>query len=118
MARASYDARPMQVVGYARLSKAEGGHGLDVQHRAIEHFCERRGYELLRIEEDGGASGRSTRKRPGLQRALEACRSEGCAAIVATRVDRLARSSLDFHRIIEDVQKAGATVVFSEQEAF
>jgi DNA invertase Pin-like site-specific DNA recombinase len=33
-------------------------------------------------------------------------------------VDRLARSSLDFHRTIEQLQRAGATVLFSEQESF
>jgi DNA invertase Pin-like site-specific DNA recombinase len=108
----------MRVVGYARLSKAEAGHGLSVQRSAIEDYCARRGLELGRVLEDNGASGRSTRKRPGLAAALEACRSEGCGAIVATRVDRLARSSLDFHRIVEQVQKAGATLLFSEQESF
>ena len=108
----------MKVVAYLRISKAEGGHGLDVQRRAVEEFCHRREFELIRVVEDDGASGRSIRKRPGLQRALEACRSEGCTAIVATRVDRLARSSLDFHRIVEDAQRGGATVLFTEQESF
>jgi DNA invertase Pin-like site-specific DNA recombinase len=107
-----------RVIGYARLSKLEEGHGLSVQHRALEEYCQRRDLELVRIEEDNGASGRSTRKRPGLARALEACRSEGCTAIVSTRVDRLARSSLDFHRIVEELQKAGATALFSEQDYF
>jgi DNA invertase Pin-like site-specific DNA recombinase len=108
----------VNVVGYARLSKAESGHGLSAQRRAIEDYCSRRGLELIRIEEDNGASGRSTKKRPGLAAAIEACRNEGCEAIVATRVDRLARSSLDFHRIVEQLQSAGATALFSEQESF
>jgi DNA invertase Pin-like site-specific DNA recombinase len=108
----------MRVIGYARLSRAEGGHGLAVQRRAIEEFCERRGLDLLRIEADDGASGRSMRRRPGLTAAIAACRGEGCGAIVGTRVDRLARSSLDFHRIAAEVQKAGATLLFSEQEGF
>jgi DNA invertase Pin-like site-specific DNA recombinase len=107
-----------RAIGYVRLSKAEEGHGLSVQRRAIEDYCGRRGLELLRVEEDNGASGRSTRKRPGLAAALEACRSEECGAVVATRVDRLARSSLDFHRIVEATTRAGATVLFSEQESF
>lgn len=108
----------MNVIGYTRLSKAEAGHGLTVQREALASFCQRRGLELVGIEEDDGASGRSTRKRPGLAAALEACRSEGCGGLVSTRVDRLARSSLDFHRIIEQLQKAGATALFSEQESF
>jgi DNA invertase Pin-like site-specific DNA recombinase len=108
----------VRVIGYARLSKAEGGHGLDTQRAAIEAFCRSRGHVLVRIEEDDGASGRSTRKRPGLARALEACQSKEAEAILATRVDRLARSSLDFHRIIEGVTRAKATVLFTEQESF
>jgi DNA invertase Pin-like site-specific DNA recombinase len=108
----------MRVVGYIRLSKAEEGHGLSVQRRAIEDYCERRGYELVEVYEDNGASGRSTRKRPGLADAIAACSRRDVDAIVATRVDRLARSSLDFHRIVEQVQKASGTILFSEQETF
>jgi DNA invertase Pin-like site-specific DNA recombinase len=108
----------MQVCGYVRLSRAETGHGLSVQRKAIKDYCERRGFTLVDVFEDNGASGRSTRKRPGLAAAIEACRSEGCGAIVSTRVDRLARSSLDFHKIIEQLQKAGASIFFSEQESF
>ena len=108
----------MNVVGYVRLSKAEEGHGLSVQRQSLEKYCERRGLHLVRVETDNGASGRSTRKRPGLAAAIEACSNEGCGAVVATRVDRLARSSLHFHRTIEQLQRAGATVLFSEQESF
>ena len=108
----------MNVVGYVRLSKAEEGHGLSVQRRSLEEYCERRELNLVRVETDNGASGRSTRKRPGLAAAIEACSNEGCGAVVATRVDRLARSSLDFHRTIEQLQRAGASVLFSEQESF
>lgn len=118
MTRAADPRALTRVVGYVRLSKAEEGHGLTVQRQAIIDYCGRRGLELLRIEQDDGASGRSTRKRPGLAAALEACRLEGCGAIVATRVDRLARSSLDFHRVIEAVTKSRATLLFSEQESF
>lgn len=107
----------MKVVGYCRLSKSEDGHGLDVQRRAIEEHCERHALELVGSHVDDGASGRSTRKRPGLAACIEALRSGSADAIVATRVDRLARSSLDFHRIVDDVQRAGGTILFSEQES-
>lgn len=108
----------MRVIGYVRLSKAENGHGIKVQREAIEAFCARREFELVRIEEDLAASGRSTRKRPGLAQTIEACQKSEVEAIISTRVDRLARSSLDFHTIAEKVTKAGATVLFTEQEGF
>src|SRR5262249_20805166 len=108
----------VNVCGYIRLSKAENGHGLQVKRKAVEEFCRRRGLTLAALYEDNGASGRSTRKRPGLHSALEACRSGEVAGIVGTRVDRLCRSSLDFHKIVEEVQKANATILFTEQESF
>jgi DNA invertase Pin-like site-specific DNA recombinase len=108
----------MRLAGYVRLSKREEGHGLSAQRRAIEAYCERRGFELVEVFEDNGASGRSTRKRPGLADAIDACSRRDVGGVVATRVDRLARSSLDFHRIVEQVQKASGTILFSEQETF
>lgn len=108
----------MKAVGYTRLSKAENGHGIKVQREAIAQFCERKGIELVRIEEDDGASGRTVKKRPGLAAAIEACRSREVEAIIATRVDRVARSSLDFHKTVEAVQRAKATILFTEQESF
>lgn len=66
------DAR---VVGYCRVSTSEqvdSGLGLEAQRRAIRLECERRGWELVAVEEDAGVSGKVT-SRPGLQRALDAC---------------------------------------------
>jgi DNA invertase Pin-like site-specific DNA recombinase len=107
----------IKTVSYLRLSKSEDGHGIEVQRASLERFCERRALELVGEYVDDGASGRSTRKRPGLASCIEAVRAKDAHAIVATRVDRLARSSLDFHRIVDDVQRAGGTVLFSEQES-
>jgi DNA invertase Pin-like site-specific DNA recombinase len=104
-------------VAYLRLSKAEDGHGIEVQRTSLERFCERRELELVGSFVDDGASGRTTRKRPGLAACLEAVRTKEAHAILCTRVDRLARSSLDFHKIVEQVQKAGGTILFSEQES-
>ena len=107
-ARRETSGRVGKVVAYLRITESEGGHGLDVQRRAVEEFCRRRGFELLRVEEDDGASGRSTRNSAPALQWLEACRSEGAHAVVATRVDRLARSSLDFHRIVETATSSKA----------
>lgn len=105
-------------VGYLRLSKAEMGHGIDVQHASLADFCERRGYSMTGWHIDDGVSGRSTRKRPGLAACIEMISGGAAQALVATRVDRLARSSLDFHRIVDEVTRARGTVLFSEQESF
>lgn len=64
-----------KAAAYLRLSKADDGHGIDVQRASLERFCERRGLELVGAHVDDGASGRSTRKRPGLAACIEAIRS-------------------------------------------
>jgi DNA invertase Pin-like site-specific DNA recombinase len=49
------------VVGYVRVSTAEqadSGLRLEAQRRAIHQECDRRGWELLGIEEDAGGRAR------------------------------------------------------------
>src|SRR3954452_15774458 len=84
------------VIGYVRIAPREGSRsrpGLDAQRAMVEAECERRGWRLLRVEEDV-RSGR-TLHRPGLAAALEACRSGEAAAIVVSRLDQQQYSLLD-----------------------
>jgi DNA invertase Pin-like site-specific DNA recombinase len=105
----------MRVVGYCRLSKSEDGHGIAVQRRAIEDHCARQGFELLRVEVDDGASGRSTKRRPGLAAAIAACRSGEADGLAAAKLDRLTRSLLDFATLVEDAQRHGYALVVIDQ---
>lgn len=101
-----------KVIGYARVSTdAQGanGAGLDAQRAAIEAECERRGWRLARIEEDV-LSGKNL-KRPGLQRALDACRAGEAAGVVVAKLDRLSRSLIDFAGLLEDARRYGYNVV-------
>lgn len=103
----------MRVVGYIRVStreQAESGAGLVVQREAVTVECGRRGWELVEIFEDLGASGRSTNGRPGLSAALLAVRS-GVDGIVVSKLDRLSRSLADFARLMAEAQKAGWNLV-------
>ena len=101
------------VIGYVRVSteeQAASGLGLDAQRDTIQRECERRGWTLLRIEEDV-LSGKSTKSREGLNRALDACRSGEAAGVVAAKLDRLTRSVKDFAGILEDATRHGYNVV-------
>jgi DNA invertase Pin-like site-specific DNA recombinase len=101
-----------RVIGYVRAStkdQAENGTSFAAQRAAIEDECERKGWELLRIEEDA-LSGRTTR-RPGLQRALTAVRGGEAQALVAAKLDRLSRSVLDFAKLLEEAQRDGWNIV-------
>jgi DNA invertase Pin-like site-specific DNA recombinase len=93
----------MNVIGYVRVStddQGRTGYGLDAQRGAITGECERRGWTLLRIESDV-ASGASTKRRPGLARALANCDSGEARALVAAKVDRVSRSVHDFAGLVE-----------------
>ncbi|HZP72442.1 MAG TPA: recombinase family protein [Gaiellaceae bacterium] len=99
-------------IGYVRVSteeQASDGSGLEAQRVAIRAECERRGWELLRIEQDV-VSGR-TLNRPGLQRALADCRSGVSSGVVVAKLDRLSRSLIDFAGVLEDARKRGYNVV-------
>lgn len=101
-----------RVVGYTRVSTAdqgENGGGLDAQRTAIEAECSRRGWVLDRIEADT-LSGKTAR-RPGLQRALAACRKGEVSGVVVAKLDRLSRSMIDFAGLLEDARKRGYNVV-------
>lgn len=101
-----------RVVGYIRVSTEEQGQrgaGLEAQRRAIRAECERRGWQLVRIEQDV-LSGRSM-NRPGLLSALEACRSGGVSGIVVAKLDRLSRSLVDFAGLLAEAQAKGFNVV-------
>ena len=52
-------------VGYVRVSKEEEtqGYSFDTQRAEIERYCEREGYELIRIYADEGVSARSVGSR-------------------------------------------------------
>ena len=82
------------IVGYARVSST--GQSLDIQHEALlEAGCEKVFAEKV--------SGRSTKDRVELMQAMDFVR-EG-DTLVVTRLDRLARSVGDLHRIIETLNE-------------
>jgi DNA invertase Pin-like site-specific DNA recombinase len=82
------------ILGYARTSTAEQVAGLDAQIRELKSAgCERI------LHEHASA----VKERPQLQAALDFCR-EG-DMLVVTKLDRLARSTRDLLKIIEETDK-------------
>jgi DNA invertase Pin-like site-specific DNA recombinase len=101
------------VVGYARVStveQADSGLGLEAQRHAIRSECERRGWELLGIEEDAGWSGKVT-SRPGLQRALAACKAGQADGLVVAKLDRLSRSVQHAAQLLAEADREGWALV-------
>jgi DNA invertase Pin-like site-specific DNA recombinase len=103
----------MRVQGYARVStseQGESGAGLEAQRQAIVATCDSRGWQLVDVSDDV-ASGKSRRRRPGLDAAIAACERGDADAIVVAKLDRLSRSALDFASLLERAQRKGWDVV-------
>ena len=84
------------LVGYGRVSSV--GQSLDIQHEAlIQAGCEKVFAEKV--------SGSSTNDRDQLALALDFVREND--TLIVTRLDRLARSVGDLHRIIEKLTSKG-----------
>lgn len=86
------------VVGYARAGTRLG---LEAQQAAIAAECERRGWTLLRLEEDGEAGG------SGRARALRAVSSGEAGALVVASLDRLAESVAAAARLLARAEGEG-----------
>jgi DNA invertase Pin-like site-specific DNA recombinase len=103
----------MRVLGYVRVSTDEqkdSRAGLDAQRAAIVSECERRGWQLVGVIEDAGYSAKDM-KRPGIQEALRVLESGDSTALVASKLDRLSRSMIDFTALMAQAQKQGWALV-------
>jgi DNA invertase Pin-like site-specific DNA recombinase len=109
---------------YTRKSTEEGleqaFNSLDAQREACAAYIlsqAHEGWELVNEQyDDGGWSGGNT-ARPGLQQLLADVAACKVDVIVVYKVDRLTRSLADFARIVEALDKAGASFV-SVTQAF
>jgi DNA invertase Pin-like site-specific DNA recombinase len=90
--------------------QSDSGAGLEAQRRAIIAECERRGWQLVKVVEDAGFSAKDM-KRPGVQAALEALERGDAKALVASKLDRLSRSMIDFTGLMATAQKQGWALV-------
>jgi DNA invertase Pin-like site-specific DNA recombinase len=93
-----------RAIGYVRVSTEEqgsSGAGLEAQRRAIRREAKHRGWKLVEIHEDV-ASGRSMKRRPGLDSAIASLAADGGDLLVVSKLDRLSRSVSDFARFMED----------------
>lgn len=90
--------------------QGESGAGLEAQRAAIVAHCTLKGWVLVGVEEDV-ASGASTRKRPAYNRAIERVEAGEASGLVAAKIDRLARSTIDFLTLVERAKSKGWVLV-------
>lgn len=103
-------------IGYVRVSTAEqalGGASLEAQKAAITRTAEQLGYRLEIIEE-AGQSAKSTRNRPQIRAALDRLNRGEAVALIALRLDRIARSTLDFANMKAAADRKGWRLIFAD----
>lgn len=93
-------------VGYVRVSSDDQikGVSLDQQEEHVRRYCEQKGFKLLGIFREEGASARSL-ERPELRRLLEFCRShhKQVKCIVAYDMSRWSRNTSDMQLLWQEL---------------
>lgn len=111
------------VLAYLRVSterQERSGLSLEDQRRTIDAFCARKGWQVVEEYQDA-ASGKTLARRPGLKAALELMEDKTLngsrpQALVVAKLDRLARSTLDYARMIERSQENDWNLALVEPE--
>ncbi|MFF1898603.1 recombinase family protein [Streptomyces sp. NPDC058206] len=99
---------------YVRLSRdSDASTSVDVQTAACEAYAAQRGWRVLFVAEDVDVSGASRLEdRTGMGRVLDAL--TGADYVVAAKLDRYARSVLEFSRLLKVAEDSGATLVTAD----
>jgi DNA invertase Pin-like site-specific DNA recombinase len=101
---------PGKALLYARVStqlQVNDGVSLDVQERTLINAAEFHGFSTWEVIREEGRSGKSIKGRPVLTDALTRLENGEAAALIVTRIDRLARSTTDFLDIVDMANKKG-----------
>lgn len=105
----------IKAVAYFRcstLTQKESGLGMEAQQRAVEAFCEARGWILGSTYADEGVSGSTApQDREMLPRAIAAIASGQATHLIVARLDRLSRDTLHLLLLEREVSKHGGQIV-------
>lgn len=93
------------VIGYLRVSTTDQEHGIDAQKTAIRLEAERRGWDVIWLE-DSGKSGKSL-DRPAVRDALTMLERGDASALAVSKLDRLTRSVHDFSGLLTTSSQQG-----------
>lgn len=110
----------MPKINCAIYTRKSTEHGLDMEFNSLqnqEESCKAyilsqafNGWEYIKTYSDGGVSG-GTMERPGLQALLNDIREGHIQVVVVYKVDRLSRSIIDFHKMMQEFDKYGCNFV-------
>src|SRR5262249_52746648 len=94
---------------YARVSTDDQTVSLDAQEAACRAECDRRGWSIIDVIRDRGASAK-TLDRPALLNALERIANGEASGLVSAKLDRVTRSVSGACDLIDPSDQIGATL--------
>lgn len=104
--------------GYLRVStadQADSGLGLDAQRAAVERAAAAQGLTIAGWYTDAGVSGTTAPDdRPGMAAALETLADAGAGVLIAAKLDRVSRSTVDGLQLAERAQREGWRMVTAD----
>lgn len=106
----------MKAAIYIRVSterQSEEGFSLEAQHDILMELLEKKGLELYRVYSDPGISGKTIKKRPGIQQLLQDMKDGRFEAILIHKLDRLSRNLGDLYEFIALVNKLNVRLVIA-----
>jgi DNA invertase Pin-like site-specific DNA recombinase len=106
------------VLGYACLrSEGDGAAKLEMQSQliAIENYCLRRGWTLLKVVRDVETPSGKSLARPGLGYALDQIADGQASCLMVSKLERLTRSVVELGALFEWFREAEARLVVLDQ---
>ena len=103
----------MKLIGYCRVSsdeQAREGLSLALQADKIRAYCDLNDYSVVEIITDAGISAKNISGRPGLTRAIEMVMTGEADGLVAWKLDRMFRSTVDALQTAEEFRQAGKSL--------
>lgn len=105
---------PLRALTYGRVStgrQAASGLSMEDQRESLAAIVEQRGWTHVAHVTDPGISGRKVANRRGLIEALDRLDRGEADVLVASKVDRVSRSTEDFARLLNRAERNGWAVV-------
>lgn len=97
-------------------SQADEGNGLDAQRSALLARCSKEGWADVVEYVDAGISGKSTEGRAEFNRMIADAKAGAIQVVMAAKLDRIARNTIDFLQTADELTKAGCRLVMLEPD--
>jgi site-specific DNA recombinase len=101
--------KTIRAVAYARVStleQANEGISLGAQQKRLQAHCVAKGWELVKVVVDAGASAKNL-NRDGAREVLELARRRSCDVVVVVKLDRMFRNATDALNTTNEFRRFG-----------